>query len=132
MRIIIPGGSGQVGQILARHFHAQGHAVTTLSRSPETAPWRVVDWDGLTRGNWIADLEQSDVCINLAGRSVNCRYTAANRRAIYESRVRTTLLLNQVIASLTRPPRVWFSASTATISVLSPYLPVNELTGDRD
>ena len=55
-------------------------------------------------GDWIADLEQSDLCINLAGRSVNCRYIAANRRAIYESRIHSTHLLNQVISSLNRPP----------------------------
>lgn len=87
MKIVIPGGSGQVGRILARYFHAQGHAVTVLSRSLRPAPWRVVTWDGLTPGEWIADLEQSDLCINLAGRSVDCRYTAANRRSIYESRI---------------------------------------------
>ena len=89
--------------------------MTVFSRHPEPAPWRVVCWDGVTPGDWIADLEQSDVCINLAGRSVNCRYTAANRRAIYESRIRSTRLLNQVIASLKHPPRLWVNASTATI-----------------
>jgi NAD dependent epimerase/dehydratase family enzyme len=67
MKIVIPGGSGQVGNILARHFHAQGHTVTVFSRNPQPAPWRVVRWDGLTPGNWTRDLEQSDVCINLAG-----------------------------------------------------------------
>ena len=73
MKIFIPGGTGQVVQLLARHFHAQGHAVTVLSRNLHSAPWNVVPWDGLTPGSWIAELEQSDVCINLAGRSVNCR-----------------------------------------------------------
>ncbi len=115
MRVVIPGGSGQVGQILARHFHAGGHQVTVLSRHPRVPPWRVVSWDGLTRGDWGDHLEGSDVCINLTGRSVNCRYTAANRRVIYESRIRSTQLLNGVIASLRRPPRLWINASTATI-----------------
>src|SRR5438105_12626917 len=115
MKIVIPGGSGQVGQILARHFHARGHTVIVLSRSPRPAPWRVVAWYGVTPGDWVADLAQSDLCINLAGRSVNCRYTAANRRAIHESRVGSTLLLNQVVASIPRPPRLWINASTATI-----------------
>lgn len=115
MRIIIPGGSGQVGRILARHFHAQGHTVTVLSRNPHPAPWRVMKWDGLTPGAWVAELGHSDVCINLAGRSVDCRYNAENRRTIYESRVRSTRLLNQVIASLDRPPQLWVNASTATI-----------------
>lgn len=115
MKIVIPGGSGQVGQILARHFLARGDSVTVFSRHPRPAPWRVASWDGLTPGDWIADLEGSDVCINLTGRSVNCRYTAANRRSILESRIRSTLLLNEVIASLNHAPRLWVNASTATI-----------------
>jgi uncharacterized protein (TIGR01777 family) len=115
MRIVIPGGSGQVGRILARYFHGKGHAVTVLSRTPRPELWRVVRWDGLTPGDWIARLEQSDVCINLAGRSVDCRYTSANRHAICESRIRSTELLNKVIASLSHAPRLWINASTATI-----------------
>lgn len=115
MKIVIPGGSGQVGRILARHFHARGHAVTVLSRNPHPFPWRVRVWDGLAPGDWISELEQSDVCINLAGRSVNCRYNAANRHAIYESRIHTTRLLNDVVSSLANPPWLWINASTATI-----------------
>jgi uncharacterized protein len=130
MRIVIPGGSGQVGQILARHFHAHCHAVTVFSRNLKPAPWRVVAWDGLSRGAWIADLEQSDVCINLAGRSVNCRYGPANRRSISESRIRTTLLLNEVIGSLRHPPRIWLNASTATIYRHSLDRPMDEVDGE--
>src|SRR6266700_8314494 len=107
MRIVIAGGSGQVGRILARHFHARGHAVTVLSRHPLPAPWRVAIWDGLATGDWIGELERRDVCINLAGRSVNCRYTAANLRSIYESRIRRTQILNEAIASLNHAPRLW-------------------------
>ena len=101
--------------MLARHFHARGHTITVLSRRPSPAPWRVAAWDGRTPGDWIRHLEQSDVCINLAGRSVNCRYTPVNRTDILESRVRSTLLLNEVIGALKQPPRVWLNASTATI-----------------
>jgi uncharacterized protein len=115
MRIVIPGGSGQVGRILARHFHCDGHAVTVLSRNPRPAPWRVVLWDGVKPGEWIRDLTDSDICINLSGRSVNCRYTAANRRAILDSRTQSTRLLNEVIASISHPPRLWINAGTATI-----------------
>src|SRR5580700_10470367 len=114
MKIVIPGGSGQVGQMLARHFHAHGHTVTVFSRDPRPAPWCVVAWDGETPGDWISELEHSDVCINLAGRSVNCRYTVVNRRTIYESRIHSTRLLNQVIASFNPAPRLWINASTAT------------------
>jgi uncharacterized protein len=104
-----------VGHLLARYFHAEGHEVTVLSRHPKPAPWRVVYWDGVTPGEWAAGLERSDVCINLAGRSVNCRYTAANRRSIRDSRIRSTRLLHEAIASLRHPPRLWVNASTATI-----------------
>jgi uncharacterized protein (TIGR01777 family) len=115
MNVVIAGGSGQVGRILARHFHSQGDAVTVLSRDPRRAPWRVVRWDGVTPGAWCADVEQSDVLINLAGRSVNCRYTPENQRAIYDSRIQSTNLLSQVVGSLKRAPRLWVNASTATI-----------------
>jgi uncharacterized protein (TIGR01777 family) len=115
MRIVIPGGSGQVGRILALHFHSGGHAVTVLSRNPQPAPGRVVFWDGVTPGDWVRELAHSDVCINLSGRSVNCRYTAANRQLILDSRTQSTRLLNEVIASVSHPPKLWINAATATI-----------------
>jgi uncharacterized protein (TIGR01777 family) len=125
MKIVIPGGSGQVGRILARHFHGKGHAVTVLSRNPRPEPWQVVNWDGVA-----THLEQSDVCINLVGRSVNCRYHAANRRSIRESRVDATLLLNQVVASLRHPPALWINASTATIYRHALDRPMDEAHGE--
>jgi uncharacterized protein (TIGR01777 family) len=130
MRIVIPGGSGQVGQVLARHFHAEGHAVTVLSRRITPAPWRVLVWDGVTRGAWVDELEGSDVCINLAGRSVNCRYTETNRREILDSRVLSTRLLNEVIGGLRHPPQVWLNASTATIYRHALDRPMDEFTGE--
>jgi len=130
LKIVIPGGSGQVGHILARHFHAQGHAVTVLSRDPQPAPWRIVPWDGATAGDWTGELEGSDICINVAGRSVNCRYHAANRRAILQSRLRSTHLLNQVIAALRNPPPLWINASTATIYRHALDRPMDEFTGE--
>ena len=84
----------------------------------------------VTPGDWIADLEQSDVCINLAGRSVNCRYTAANRRSIHDSRIRSTRLLNDVIARLQRPPKIWLNASTATIYRHALDRPMDETSGE--
>ncbi len=110
MRIIIPGGTGQVGTILARDCHAAGHDVIVLSRtgSGRTVPWKVSGWD-------LGLLDGADVVVNLAGRTVNCRYTAANRRAILESRVQTTREIGRAIHDAANPPRVWLQASTATI-----------------
>ncbi|SDT91517.1 hypothetical protein SAMN05444156_0701 [Verrucomicrobium sp. GAS474] len=118
MKIVIPGGTGQVGTLLARAFHRDGHEVVVLSRRagpPAAVPWRVVPWDGRTAGGWEAELEGADAVINLAGRSVNCRYTAANRKEIVDSRLDSTRVLGEAIVRAARPPRVWLQASTATI-----------------
>ena len=115
MRVVIPGGSGQVGTILARACHRDGHDVVVLSRQPRIRPWRVVQWDGVTLGSWRSVVDGSDVVINLAGRSVNCRYTAANRREILQSRVESTRVVGEAIARAQRPPHTWLQASTATI-----------------
>jgi NAD dependent epimerase/dehydratase family enzyme len=115
LQVVLAGGSGQVGQALARHFTERGHQVMVLTRGPYTASWQTVHWDGENIGSWTEYLEGADVCINLAGRSVNCRYDAVNRQAIYESRISSTRLLGRVIAGLSAPPRVWLNASAATI-----------------
>jgi len=130
LRIVLPGGSGQVGQMLARRLQERGHYVTVLTRGPYTAPWHTVHWDGLTRGPWVETLEGADVVINLAGRSVNCRYNEENRRAIYDSRIGTTRLLGHVLAELEEPPRVWLNASTATIYRHSTDRAMDEATGE--
>ncbi len=130
LRIVLPGGSGQVGRVLARYFQARGHYVTVLTRLPYAETWQTVRWDGESVGPWTEYLEGSDVCINLAGRNVNCRYTAANRAAIYQSRIRSTQLLGEVIGTLADPPKVWLNASTATIYRHALDRPMDEATGE--
>ncbi len=115
MKIVMPGGSGQVGMMLSRAFLAEGHDVVVLSRRPTVRPWRTSAWDGATLGAWQRDIDGCDVVINLAGRSVNCRYDKANRDAILRSRVDSTRVVGQAIARAANPPRVWLQASTATI-----------------
>lgn len=130
MKIVIPGGTGQVGTILARAFSAGGHEVVVVSRSaPEKSDWRVVKWDAETSGDWTSEFETADVVINLAGRSVNCRYTPENRREIIESRVKSTKIIGEAIANAANPPRVWLQASTATIYAHRYDQPNDEITG---
>lgn len=129
MKIVIPGGTGQVGALLARSFHARGDEVVVLSRAPARAPWRTVPWDAVSVGPWAHELEGADVVINLAGRNVNCRYTPENRRAIMDSRVRSTRAVGAAIARAQRPPRVWLQASTATIYAHRYDAPNDEASG---
>ncbi len=74
-----------------------------------------VRWDGRTLGPWAAALNGADALINLAGRSVDCRYTAGNRREIMDSRLESTAVLREAILQADVPPRVWLQSSTATI-----------------
>ena len=129
MKIVIPGGSGQVGTVLARAFHADGHEVVVLSRNPRSAAWRVMRWDGVTLGEWLEELDGADAVINLAGRSVNCRYNDRNRKEIKDSRIASTRVVGQAIARVESPPPVWLQASTATIYAHRFDAPNDELTG---
>lgn len=128
MKIVIPGGTGQVGTILVRALTARNDDVVVLSRGG-TSEARVVAWDGCTMGPWASELDGADVVINLAGRSVNCRYTEANLQAMLSSRVDSTRVVGQAIEQAARPPRVWLQMSTATIYAHRFDTPNDEATG---
>jgi uncharacterized protein (TIGR01777 family) len=115
MKVVIPGGTGQVGTVLARAFQADGHEVVVLSRSPSAAPWRTVAWDAETIGEWVDEIDGAEVVINLAGRSVNCRYTPENRRLIMDSRINSAQVVGEAVQQAKHPPNVWLQMSTATI-----------------
>ena len=115
MKIVLAGGSGQVGTLLAHALRADGHDVVVLSRGTGPAPWRVVPWDGASLGPWAIELDGCDAVINLAGRSVNCRYTPANRREIIDSRVLSTRIVGEAISRAARPPRTWLQMSSAAV-----------------
>lgn len=129
MKIAIAGGSGQVGTILARSLHARGDEVVVLSRRPAKVPWRVAPWDAASLGPWVRDVDGADVVINLVGRSVNCRYTTANRSEITQSRIDATRALVEAIMTAARAPRVWLQSSNATIYADRYDAPNDEATG---
>jgi uncharacterized protein len=129
MKITIPGGTGQVGTLLARAFHRDDHEVVVLARAVKPAPWRVAQWDPLNVTSWAHELDGTDVVINLAGRSVNCRYTRANRQDILHSRTTSTRAVGHAIAMARRPPAVWLQASTATIYAHTYDAPHDEVSG---
>jgi uncharacterized protein len=126
VKVVIPGGSGHVGGVLARAFQAAGDDVVVLSRGGGEGS---VAWDGRTLGPWVASIDGADVVINLAGRSVNCRYHAGNREEIVRSRVESTRVIGEAIAQARQPPRVWLQASTATIYAHRYDAPNDEVSG---
>jgi uncharacterized protein len=132
VKVVIPGGSGQVGGIIARAFGREGHEIVVLSRGGGDGSGgavRQVRWDGRSAGDWASEVDGADVVVNLAGRSVNTRYTEAARREIMDSRVESTRAVGEAIARAERPPGVWLQASTATIYAHRHDAPNDEHTG---
>ncbi|MFJ9127313.1 epimerase [Streptomyces sp. NPDC102340] len=127
MKIVLPGGTGQVGGVLRRALTAAGHEVVVLIRRPVRDG--EVQWDGRTLGPWAEVVDGSDVIINLAGRSVSCRYTNENLRAMMHSRVDSARVVGQAIAAARKPPHVWLQMSTATIYAHRFDAPNDEATG---
>ena len=103
-KVVLAGGSGFLGQALARSLSADGHEVVVLGRSvaPRGASGRFVVWDGRKLGDWKSELEGAEALFNLTGRSVDCRYTKENRDLILNSRVDSTQVLGQAVQGLLR------------------------------
>ncbi|HEY2460598.1 MAG TPA: TIGR01777 family oxidoreductase [Candidatus Acidoferrum sp.] len=130
LRIVLAGGSGHLGTLLARYFCSRQHSVVVLSRRLATGPCPQVLWDGKNCGEWIQELDGADLIINLAGRSVNCRYNEQNRREILESRVESTQAIGEAIRRIAKPPRIWLNSSTATIYRHSLDREMDEISGE--
>ncbi len=133
-KIILAGGSGFLGGELAKHFGALGWEVVILTRTPKTRSdsVREVAWDAKVLGEWAKELEGATAVVNLTGRSVNCRYTAKNRRDIMDSRVNSTRVVGAAIAQCKVPPRVWLNSSTATVYTHTFGQPHDESSQDMD
>ncbi len=114
--IVILGANGFLGRYLCRHFARQGKEVVAVARHREgwSGDGMFLEWDGKSPGPWCLALEGAQAVINLAGRSVNCRYTPRNRREIISSRVDATRAIGAAIAGCRVPPELWLNASTAT------------------
>jgi NAD dependent epimerase/dehydratase family enzyme len=122
-RVVIAGASGFLGRHLVARFRNRGATVSTIGRGSADAVWG--DTAGIT-----SLLDGADLLINLAGKSVNCRYTSANRREILRSRVETTRELGAAIRASAAPPALWVNSSTATIYRHAEDRPMTEATGE--
>lgn len=130
-KIIIPGGSGFLGVSLAGYLTGLGYEVIILSRNNKEGlnGIRYIEWDGESMGNWAKEFENAVAIINLAGKSVDCRYTEKNKAAILSSRLNSTKIIGEAIKQCTHPPKVWMNASSATIYVDSREQFMDEETG---
>ncbi|WP_458126001.1 TIGR01777 family oxidoreductase [Paenibacillus sp. Z3-2] len=122
-KVVLAGGTGFVGQDFVQRFRKLGYEVLIISRQPGHIAWE-------DRAGIIEALEEAEVLINLAGKSVNCRYTDENRKVILESRTRTTRILGESVLVCNRPPELWINSSTATIYRHAEDRPMTEKEGE--
>jgi len=118
-KVIIAGGTGFLGQLLARSLSADQYEVVLLSRgipmSSVEIVGRLVKWDAHSIAGWARELEGVKALINLTGRSIDCRHTQANREEILESRIQSTRVLGQAVAACEVPPENWLNASSMAL-----------------
>jgi uncharacterized protein (TIGR01777 family) len=129
-KIVIAGGNGFLGSVLTEYFRHKANKIVLLARNEISVEGNVrwVHWNGKNAGEWVNELEGADLLINLAGKSVNCRYTSENKRLILESRINSTRALGEAVLRCKNPPKVWMNSSSATAYVGS----YDKLMTERD
>lgn len=132
MKIVIAGGSGFIGTYLANYFAESNHEIIILTRKQHLPQKNIkyLLWDGKTIGDWSKIIDGADVLINLAGKSVNCRYTEKNKAEILNSRLNANHILGIAVQQAKRPPKIWFNAASATIYRHADDRPMDENTGE--
>jgi uncharacterized protein (TIGR01777 family) len=131
-KVIIAGGTGFLGNAIVARFRDRWKEIIILSRRPQHIDEniRYLQWDGKTLGTWAEEINGSDVVINLAGKSVDCRYNKKNKAEIISSRVDATRVLGEAIRSAAHPPGLWINAASATIYRHAEDRPMDEFTGE--
>lgn len=131
-KIVLAGGNGYLGKVLAKHYSTLAEEIIVLARKPQPIKGnvRTVVWDGKNEGSWAENLANADLLVNLCGKNVNCRYIPKNQKEIIDSRVVPTRLLNLVVAKLENPPQVWINITSATIYRHAEDRTQDELTGE--
>lgn len=144
-KIILAGGTGFIGQEMIKHFGKE-NKIIVLTRQLNNATnnrnhyysltaadlqnVRFVKWDGCNIDNWVKELEGADILINLAGKSVNCRYNETNKKEIFDSRTKSVKVLGSALKKCSTPPLLWINASSATIYRHATDKPQDEYIGE--
>lgn len=131
-KLIIAAGTGFLGNVLVKHFYEKFEDIIIFTRGKSEIKnnIRYIHWDAKTATGWESELENADVLINLAGKSVDCRYTEKNKNEILASRIDSTKILNEVILKCEKPPKHWLNSSTATIYRHSTDKQMDEINGE--
>ncbi|HUR64819.1 MAG TPA: TIGR01777 family oxidoreductase [Chitinophagaceae bacterium] len=140
-KIVIAGGSGFIGQEMIRYWGKENSIIVLTRQLPDAKNNRnkynslsaeelrntsFVKWDGRTAGDWVAQINAADLIINLAGKSVNCRYNKKNKKEILDSRVNAVKAIGEAIRRCTAPPELWINAGSATVYRHAPDKPQDE------
>jgi len=129
-KIVIAGGSGFVGTLLAKHLEKTFEVVVLSRTTTSNSAIRTIQWNARDAGNWAEELEGAFALINLTGKNVNCRYTPGNKKEILESRTLSTKVLGEAVMTLKNSPQVWIQMSSATIYRHSEDKPMEETFGE--
>ncbi|WP_145858663.1 TIGR01777 family oxidoreductase [Pedobacter suwonensis] len=131
-KIILAGGNGYLGGVLAKYFSVMTDEVIILARKPQAEQGNIktLVWNGKTIGDWVYSLQGADLVVNLCGKNVNCRYTEKNKKEIFDSRLIPTHLLGKAIEEMKNPPKLWINITSATIYRHAEDRPQDELTGE--
>lgn len=131
-KIILAGGNGYLGGVLAKYFSGIADEVVILARKPQAEKGNIktLVWNGKTIGDWVYSLQGADLLVNLCGKNVNCRYTEKNKKEIFDSRLIPTHLLGKAIEEIKNPPKLWINITSATIYRHADDRPQDEFTGE--
>lgn len=131
-KLIIAAGTGFLGQSLLKHFKNRFGEIIILTRgkSKTCDGVKYINWNAKTFSGWEKELENAAVLINLAGKSVDCRYTKENKKEILLSRIESTKILNKAVLNCATPPKHWLNSSTSTIYRFSLDKEMDEINGE--
>ena len=117
-KVVIAGGTGFIGSYIANRFKEEGYDVLIVSRTPGHVSWNPLELEKA--------MENSELVINLAGKSINCKHNEENKKALLDSRLEPTIWIGNAVQACLNPPKLWINASATGIYKPSEVHPSTE------
>lgn len=122
MRIVIAGGSGLIGRAITQAFSKMGDEIIILSRNPAKVKGlpegvKVVIWDGKSIQDWVDEIDNAEVIINLTGENISgerflpSRWTKDRKERLTYSRVDAGKVLAKAIEISHTKPELFIQSS---------------------